>query len=345
LERRQLSIFGSGSPYTVTESPKHTPFISLNGDTATVTVGDSTPHPMTGSSDSDVVHWITHIYVQDQAGRTLFVKMLAPTSPSPAAFSFAIPNGVTSLTAYAFCNKHGLYVGPPAAYGGSGTSVATSCIVDADDVSDVDLSSGSGQLLAQSFVAEMNRRQSSIFQAASPFTESTSTKHTPYIVIEGAEASVYVGKGVVTGTAADIHPMTPSTSPSIVHFVNFIYVMDDQGIVVAMTPKLPDDPAPATLSFTVPVGASSLKAYEFCNKHGLYVGPSVNVPPSTIATATTTAVSVVSTSGGLGEDDKTVDLMGLELEPQLLITTGIATLLGLLCVCVTTCWVCGRHTG
>merc|ERR1712190_620013 len=291
LERRQFGIFGSDSPYTQAESPKHTPFLSISGDTATVRVGGSPFHPMTASNDSSAVHWISHIYVQDQTGRTLFMKMLAPTSPSPAQVSFAIPTGVTSMTAYAFCNKHGLYVGPAVTHGGFGNALPAACRVDATAVrASIDLSSANGQMLAQAFVAEMRRRQSSIFEAFDPFTESVSTKHTPYIMIEGSDASVVVGKGALTGSASDIHPMTPSTNAGIVHFVNFIYVVDEQGLVVAMTPKFPDDPSPATLDFGIPFAASSLTAYEFCNKHGLYVGPSVSV-----ATSVTTTTTVAST--------------------------------------------------
>merc|ERR1712190_66626 len=287
LERRQFGIFGSDSPYTQAESPKHTPFLSISGDTATVRVGGSPFHPMTASNDSSAVHWISHIYVQDQTGRTLFVKMLAPTSPSPAQVSFAIPTGVTSMTAYAFCNKHGLYVGPVVTHGGLGNASPAACTVDATAVrASIDLSSTNGQMLAQAFVAEMRRRQSSIFEAFDPFTESVSTKHTPYIMIEGSDASVVVGKGAVTGSASDIHPMTPSTNAGVVHFVNFIYVVDEQGTVVAMTQKFPDDPSPATLNFVIPSSARSLTAYEFCNKHGLYVGPSVRVATSTTTTTT-----------------------------------------------------------
>merc|ERR1712190_166054 len=371
LERRQFSIFGSDSPYTQAESPKHTPFLSISGDTATVRVGGSPFHPMTASNDSSAVHWISHIYVQDQTGRTLFVKMLAPTSPSPAQVSFAIPTGVTAMTAYAFCNKHGLYVGPAVTHGGFGNASPAACTVDATAVrASIDLSSANGQVLAQAFVAEMWRRQSSIFEAFDPFTESVSTKHTPYIMTEGSDASVVVGKGAVTGSASDIHPMTPSTNAGVVHFVNFIYVVDEQGLVVAMTPKFPDDPSPATLNFVVPSSARSLTAYEFCNKHGLYVGPNVALlgrtpsplptnatssPPTTSISATATTTTTTSANGGVGADfgvsnnDAGVTLLGLDLEPEqlvtVLITIGVASFVGVLCLSHAAYWVCCRRPG
>merc|ERR1711881_551916 len=98
----------------------------------------------------------------DQDGNTLFVKMLAPTDASPASFQFTIPAGVTSLRAYEFCNKHGLYGGPLVSVSG-GIGVHT-CSVDTAHMV------GQNDASAQSIVAEMNRRQSSIFESDVPFT-------------------------------------------------------------------------------------------------------------------------------------------------------------------------------
>merc|ERR1712190_482125 len=50
-----------------------------------------------------------------------------------------------------------------------------------------------------------------------------------------------------------------------------------------MTPKFPDDDAPAALAFSVP-NAKSLTPFEFCNKHGLYVGPTVDMNGDTLET-------------------------------------------------------------
>ena len=33
----------------------------------------------------------------------------------------------------------------------------------------------------------------------------------------------------------------------VIHYVAFMYVLDDRGMVVGMSSKLPDDPAPATM--------------------------------------------------------------------------------------------------
>merc|ERR1712032_698576 len=110
-----------------------------------------------------------------------------------------------------------------------------------------------------------------------------SVKHTPYIRLDGSAANVLVGRGAITDNAENIHPMVASGNPSVVHFVSFMYVLDEQGQVVAMTPKFPDDDAPAALAFTVP-DAKTLTPFEFCNKHGLYVGPTVDMNGDTLET-------------------------------------------------------------
>merc|ERR1712190_391274 len=114
----------------------HTPFINVVGDLATITVGSSALHPMTPSSDPDQVHWISHIFVRDQHGRTFFTKMLAPNEGSYADVTFGIPAGVTRMTAYAFCNKHGLYVGPSTSYDGVGRVARDVCSVDKASISE-----------------------------------------------------------------------------------------------------------------------------------------------------------------------------------------------------------------
>ena len=39
----------------------------------------------------------------------------------------------------------------------------------------------------------------------------------------------------------------------------------------------PTEPAPATMSFSIPEGVTSLTPYEHCNTHGLYVGDTVDI--------------------------------------------------------------------
>merc|ERR1712039_362677 len=55
---------------------------------------------------------ITHIYVLDQAERVVVMQNLDPSDRDIASINFTIPSGVTSLTAFEYCNLHGLWRGP-----------------------------------------------------------------------------------------------------------------------------------------------------------------------------------------------------------------------------------------
>ena len=57
-------------------------------------------------------HWITEIYVVDQTGEIMTMQSLNPTHVDIAQITFDIPSSATTLTAYEWCNIHGLYVGP-----------------------------------------------------------------------------------------------------------------------------------------------------------------------------------------------------------------------------------------
>lgn len=95
---------------------KHTPFITVNGDgTASILVGsvDGEIHPMAGSADgTGDVHWITEIYVVDDQDNMFKLNAMDPTGVDQATLDFDVPEGAKTLTAYIWCNIHGLYVGP-----------------------------------------------------------------------------------------------------------------------------------------------------------------------------------------------------------------------------------------
>merc|ERR1719436_1825744 len=63
-----------------------------------------------------------------------------------------------------------------------------------------------------------------------------------------------------------------------------------------MTPKLPDDPAPASLSFIAPATSNLLTLHEFCNKHGLFVGPSWTAATTGVSTSTTSTTTTTKTT-------------------------------------------------
>ncbi|CAE7651346.1 unnamed protein product, partial [Symbiodinium sp. CCMP2456] len=98
---------------------KHTPYLMLNGTTATIVVGiGATPgnegglvHPMEPSDDKTLVHWISHLYAVDDLGNLVAFCDLLPTEPAPATCTFEVPEGIGFLRPFEYCNVHGLYVG------------------------------------------------------------------------------------------------------------------------------------------------------------------------------------------------------------------------------------------
>jgi len=82
--------------------------------------------------------------------------------------------------------------------------------------------------------------------------DASGEKHVPVVTVENGVAKVNVG-------AVD-HPMQPE------HFIQWIYVVTDQGI---MRKDLQPGQAPAA-SFVL--GEEKIKAvYEYCNLHGLWM--------------------------------------------------------------------------
>jgi desulfoferrodoxin (superoxide reductase-like protein) len=266
--RRQAAKFGSQSPFNETSGAKHTPYISINGTKGTVKVGNGQPyHPMVASSDPNTVHFITTIYVLDQSGGFVAMDMLDPSGVNMAQMEFDVPSSATKLVAYEWCNLHGLWKGPEVSVS-PGPNVATCTKPQVDNTAQT------------SFIADLHRRQAAApFNSPIPFNVTMGSKHTPYIALQGNNATVTVGNGSL------FHPMVASTDPAIVHFITLIYVLDQAENVVVMKNLDPTGVDKAAISFSVPSGATSLTAYEWCNKHGLWEGPTVNVPTSSSSSA------------------------------------------------------------
>ena len=77
---------------------KHVPVVTVNGNIVTVSVG-STPHPMAEE------HYITWVAVETKHG--FQIRHLAPGESTTA--NFAVVPGDKLVTAYAYCNLHGLW--------------------------------------------------------------------------------------------------------------------------------------------------------------------------------------------------------------------------------------------
>mmetsp|Transcript_113197 Transcript_113197/g.315185 ORF Transcript_113197/g.315185 Transcript_113197/m.315185 type:complete len:329 (-) Transcript_113197:99-1085(-) len=260
MMRRQKMTWKEDAPFEEDDGKKHTPYITINGTTATVTVGDGSPyHPMVASTDPNQVHFVTHIYVMDQDGDIVNEQVLNPEGVDKAQVSFKIPAGVMALTAYEFCNLHGLWKGPTVDVP-STTQGAATCPMDP-------VPAGAFPF----FVADFHRRQKLTWKEDSPYTEEDGKKHTPYITLSGSTGTVTVGDG------NPYHPMNAGDNPAQVHWVTHIYVLDQSDAIVTIQNVDPEFVAKAQITFTVPSDATNLTAYEFCNLHGLWRGPTVEV--------------------------------------------------------------------
>lgn len=120
---RQQREFDETSAYTETDSnKKHIPYITLADDkgSASIIVGvEGLYHPMNGPT-----HWLTEIWVVDQDDKIIKWIPLDPTGKDKAQVTFDVPAGTTKLTAYVWCNLHGLYKGPTVVVPTSQTSAS-----------------------------------------------------------------------------------------------------------------------------------------------------------------------------------------------------------------------------
>ncbi len=84
-------------------------------------------------------------------------------------------------------------------------------------------------------------------------TDGAREKHVPQVTVDGATVTVKVGEVA--------HPMTEP------HFITMIVLVTEKGYQIA--PLTPSDAPEAT--FAVVEGDKPVRAYEYCNLHGLWV--------------------------------------------------------------------------
>eukprot|EP00594_Rhizosolenia_setigera_P016285 CAMPEP_0178957460 /NCGR_PEP_ID=MMETSP0789-20121207/10931_1 /TAXON_ID=3005 /ORGANISM="Rhizosolenia setigera, Strain CCMP 1694" /LENGTH=350 /DNA_ID=CAMNT_0020639721 /DNA_START=55 /DNA_END=1108 /DNA_ORIENTATION=+ len=276
--RRQAAYFNSTDAFdnsTSADDNKHVPFITLSDDNsqATVVVGDDTVyHPVVPSNDNpDVVHYVTDIYVVDETGSIVYYTKLDPSiaadeTDGKATVTFDVPSGVSTLTAYEWCNLHGLWVGPEVTVDADASGADVDCIVTPAEYPEG---------AYESARADFERRQAAEFGESDPYTEDDGVKHTPYIEYQwNYQALVALTVG---SEDSEVHPMTASDDPDTVHFVTDIFVEDQYGNVIFMTALDPSDVDEVFELFTLPTGVTSMTAYEFCNLHGYWKGPTVEL--------------------------------------------------------------------
>ncbi|CAB9497474.1 Desulfoferrodoxin [Seminavis robusta] len=292
LVRRQTDEWGSNGPFDVEDGTKHTPFSFFNASTrlATVIVGNGDDvggvyHPMVASDNPTTVHFITHIYAVDQNNQIFAVETMDPNQAAPATVVFEVPEDVTAMTAFEFCNLHGLWMGP---------TVETPLLGQVDNATTVAAVERAGDdpsaamefsmmchvdspvpVAFDSFAADFVRRQSlPPFNSLEPYDEEDGTKHTPYIQLhDNGTATVTVGvEGnyhVMKGSSRDLLNEEP-------HWITDVYVVDQNGTILTMQSLNPSNVDIAQIQFEVPSNATTLTAYEWCNVHGLYRGPTIS---------------------------------------------------------------------
>mmetsp|Transcript_7355 Transcript_7355/g.13369 ORF Transcript_7355/g.13369 Transcript_7355/m.13369 type:complete len:348 (+) Transcript_7355:147-1190(+) len=274
FHRRQTASFGGEAVvYEEGTSAKHNPFLTLSADgkTGTIVVGNGEDgegvwHPMVASEDPETVHFITHIMVKDQDDNVVALEALDPTVAAPATMTFSVPGGVTTLTPFEWCNKHGLYKGAT-------VTIPAPTTVDPSDPS-CGISNFDTQAWESVHADFMRLQKMEPHNSEVPFTEEGGVKHTPYITLnaDGITASILVGD-----TSADVHPMNGSPDGESPHWITELYVMDQSGKIVTMQSLDSTGVDRATAEFNIPEGAETLQAYEWCNLHGLWQGPEVKV--------------------------------------------------------------------
>ena len=130
---------------------------------------------------------------------------------------------------------------------------------------------------------DLVRRQADEWGSTGPFTIDDGTKHTPFVSFDAStrQATVIIGNGDDVGGI--YHPMVASDNPTTVHFITYVYVVDQNNHLFAVKTMDPNMPAPATVVFDVPLQVTEIQAYEFCNLHGLWQGPSVSTVVDALA--------------------------------------------------------------
>ena len=181
-------------------------------------------------------------------------------SESSPQVSFTVPAGATKLTPYEYCNLHGLWQGPT-------YDVAVGNIIN---VLDAAASGPSSRHLAG----------------------IVPIKHDPFIEFDAGGSTGVVG---VRGTGGSMTSLHPQSAPS--HYIEAIWIKDQYDNVVFFADMLSE--SSPQVSFTVPVGATKLTPYEYCNLHGLWQGPTYNVYYEQIVSGIEGSLDLTLSSGPL----------------------------------------------
>eukprot|EP00756_Hemistasia_phaeocysticola_P035091 Hpha_TRINITY_DN16560_c3_g3::TRINITY_DN16560_c3_g3_i4::g.133730::m.133730 len=263
-DRRQLLDHSTRAAFHL-PSDKHSPVVTVSkmGDAtmAQVLVGTAALyHPMSLEGH----HYMESIYLVDQNGKVMSASHIGPSSASPARHDVEVPRGVTQLTPYTYCNKHGLYRGETIYLNrhaiGFPLCGLTSC---GEDFAGMDAQGNCVQL--EEFKADYIRRHGK----GAIHDPEGQKKHTPQVVVEKGRATITVGLGTVTGDESTIHGQYNVEDSLKIHYIEGIYAEDQDGRVIAFALLGPETNPPA-LEFDIPADVTSVTGYAYCNIHGLF---------------------------------------------------------------------------
>lgn len=102
----------------------------------------------------------------------------------------------------------------------------------------------------------------------------------PVVPDAGAIDAAADGSDDAADGAPDVVVAPPmDAGPTVLpeHFVAWIYVKTDTGMVAGLIELKSTDPAPPSVTFVLPPGTKSVTAYEFCNLHGLWASKPLEI--------------------------------------------------------------------
>jgi desulfoferrodoxin (superoxide reductase-like protein) len=283
MSRRQLQEQGQPQPFVSKgdiPGNLHTPAVTYQSDIVTgmthgkVTVGvTGMTHPLTASNDPDTVHYIETIMIVDENDAVLSMGELTAEDNngqvSTLDFNFPTPK---TMTPYVFCNLHGLWKGKTVTLSNPTSANATCNVPKCGKEQDA--------VAVGSAVAVLKHRQNVTFKTKDAFpvknNDILNSLHRPVIDTIGDMVKVTIGMGPLNGPAGCpndcYHPVTASADPTLVHWPEYVYVVNESGLVVHFVELTPSgDGGPVKVYFETPASSSVLTAYTYCNIHGLFV--------------------------------------------------------------------------
>jgi desulfoferrodoxin (superoxide reductase-like protein) len=230
-------------------------------------------HPLTASNDPDAVHYITTIMIMDETGAVLSMgELTAEDNNGQVAsldFNFPTPQ---KMTPYVYCSIHGLWQGETVTLSTTNSSKATcdvpKCLKEQDAVA------------VGSAVAVLKHRQNVTQGTKDAFPvkayDILNSLHRPSLETIGGMVKVTIGMGPLDGPAGCpnqcYHPVTASSDSTVVHWPEYVYVENENGLVVYFQELAPSgDGGPVKVYFETPASSTVLTAYTYCNIHGLFM--------------------------------------------------------------------------